>query len=127
MHQRVLGTLANLALLAVAAAPNTSQAGGALETYKPAQDKLKQYLNMFLRDMSGTGEDLRQAFSLEVLEQTDTQLKNPSVRFEAARFLWCMVRMGICQGESVRVAGAMGVRARRESRSSLSNVTRCGN
>ena len=86
-----------------------------LETYKPAQDKLKQYLNMFLRDMSGTGEDLRQAFSLEVLEQTDTQLKNLSVRFEAARFLWCMVRMGICYGKSVRVAGAMRVCSRVEN------------
>ena len=98
-----------------------------LETYKPAQDKLKQYLNTFLRNMSGTDEDLRHAFSLEVLEKDDTQLKNLPVRFEAARFLWCMVRMGICYGESVRVAGAMGVRARRESLSSLSNVTRCGN
>ena len=128
MHQRVLGTLANLAQLAATTAPNSLRAaGGMLETHKPAQDKLKQYLNMFLRDMGGTDEDLRQAFSLEVLETTDTQLKNPPVRFEAARFLWCMVRMGICQGESVRVAGAMGVRARRESRSSLSNVTRCGN
>ena len=127
MHQRVLGTLANLAQLAATTAPNSLRAGGMLETDKPAQDKLKQYLNTFLRNMSGTDEDLRGAFSLEKMEQTDPQLKNLPVRFEAARFLWCMVRMGICYGQSVRVAGAMGVRARRESRSSLSNVTRCGN
>ena len=86
-----------------------------LETDKPAQDKLKQYLNTFLRDMSGTDEDLRHAFSLEQLERTDSQLKNPPVRFEAARFLWCMVRMGICYGKSVRVAGAMGVCSRVEN------------
>ena len=55
-----------------------------LETDKPAQDKLKQYLTP---RMSGTDEDLRHAFSLEQLSNRLAAQELP-VRFEAARFLW---------------------------------------
>ena len=103
MHQRVLGTLANLALLA-AAAPNVASFGMP-DGHETARQKLKQLLNDFLRGWGGAGrlnEDLRASFSLEALERTDKQLQFPAVRFEAARFLWCMVRLRICHGESVR-------------------------
>ena len=104
MHQRVLGTLANLALLA-AADPSARAGTGLSDGENSARKALAQYLDDFLCGWGGSGglrDDLRASFSLQTLERNDAQLKFPAVRFEAARFLWCMVRLEVCHGASVR-------------------------
>ncbi|CAM9652718.1 unnamed protein product [Ascophyllum nodosum] len=90
MHQRVLGTFANLAYLCVLG--DSSAAWARL---------LREILKEFMSNFSETS-DIFGNFNLDSLEAQDRQLKFQSVRFEIARFLWCMIRLEVCHGASVK-------------------------
>eukprot|EP00752_Nemacystus_decipiens_P010771 g9583.t2 len=97
MHQRVMGTFANLAYLCVSA-------DASMDWVKHLRESLKQFLLYFAETADVLGN-----FSLDPLEARDRQLKFQGVRFEIARFLWCMIRLDICHGTSVdRLAGYIG-------------------
>ncbi|CAM9123769.1 unnamed protein product, partial [Hapterophycus canaliculatus] len=89
MHQRVMGTFANLAYLCVAGGASTEWAG-----------HLRESLKRFLLHFTDTN-DVLGNFSLDSLEARDRQFKFQGVRFEIARFLWCMIRLDLCHGASV--------------------------
>ncbi|CAN0153209.1 unnamed protein product, partial [Pylaiella littoralis] len=89
LHQRVLGTFANLAYLCVAGGASTEWAGHLRES-------LKQFLLHYTETTGILGN-----FNLDALEARDRQLKFQGVRFEIARFLWCMIRLDLCYGASV--------------------------
>ncbi|CAM9680484.1 unnamed protein product, partial [Sphacelaria rigidula] len=89
MHQRVLGTFANLAYLCVGGDSSTEWAGH-------LREGLKQLLSHFVEKT-----DILSDISLETLESQDRRLKFQGVRFEIARFLWCMIRLGLCHGASM--------------------------
>ncbi|CBN77602.1 hypothetical protein Esi_0004_0241 [Ectocarpus siliculosus] len=78
MHQRVMGTFANLAYLCVAGGASTEWAGHLRES-------LKQFLLHFTETSDVLGN-----FNLDPLEAQDRQLKFQGVRFEVVDLLQCI-------------------------------------
>ena len=103
LHQRVLGTIANLGLLAVSGDGSDPAVDAHLDDEHNKAKKLGHLLDGFLSGWGDNmrGRDLKSDFSLAELEKSDNQLLFPAVRFEVARFLWCMIRLGVCHGRSI--------------------------